>query len=51
MLKDLIKGSPLGSKLLINDFMAGVGELGMAAVHARVSQEANDVVVTVSYLG
>ena len=51
MLMDLIKGSPQGSKLLINDFMAGVGELGVAAVHARVSQEAKDVGVTVSYWG
>ena len=29
--------------MLINDFMAGVGELGVAAVHARVSQTAKDV--------
>ena len=51
MLKDLVKGSARGSILLINDFLAGVGELGVAAVHARVSQEANDAGVTISYWG
>ena len=51
MLKDLIKGAPTGSTLLINDFLAGVGELGVAAVHARASQEAKDAGVTLSYWG
>ena len=51
MLKDLIEGVAPGSTLLINDFLAGVGELGVAAVHARASQEAKDAGVTISYLG
>ena len=51
MLKDLIKGIPQGSTLLINDFLGGVGELGVAAVHARASQEAKDAGVTISYWG
>ena len=51
MLKDLIKGIAPGSTLLINDFLGGVGELGVAAVHARASQEAKDAGVAIAYWG
>ena len=39
--KDLVKGCG-ASALLVNDFMAGVGEIGVAALHARCAQEAKD---------
>ena len=51
MVKDLLKGMPPASTLLINDFMAGVGELGVAAMHARASQEATEAGVRVCYWG
>ena len=51
LLKDLLKGMPPSSTLLINDFMAGVGELGVAAMHARASPEAKDASVRVCYFG
>eukprot|EP00974_Lingulodinium_polyedra_P116462 11159237-Lingulodinium_polyedra.AAC.1 len=50
MLLDLIKGCE-GSTLLINDFLAGIGELGVAAVRARCPQEAKDAGVRVCYWG
>ena len=49
MVKDLLKGMPPASTLLINDFMVGVGELGVAAMHARASQEATEAGVRVCY--
>ena len=51
LVKDLIKDTPSGSILLINDFMVGVGQLGMAAAYARASQEAKDAGVRVCYWG
>ena len=51
LVKDLLKGMPPSSTLLINDFMVGVGELGVAAMHARASPEAKDAGVRVCYFG
>ena len=51
MINDLFKGMPPASTLLINDFRVGVGELGVAAMHARASQEATEAGVRVCYLG
>ena len=51
LIKDVLKGMPPSSTLLINDFMVGVGELGVAAMHARASPEAKDLGVRVCYFG
>ena len=47
----LAQGHAPVSTLLINDFMAGVGELGVAAMHARARQEATEAGVRVCYWG
>ena len=50
ILKDLAKGCRARA-LLVNDFMAGVGEVGVAAMHVRCSQEAKDANVRLCYWG
>ena len=50
ILKDLVKGCG-ASALLVNDFMAGVGEVGVAALHVRCAQEAKDANVRLCYWG
>ena len=50
ILKDLVKGCGANA-LLVNDFMAGVGEFGVAALHVRCSQEAKDANVRLCYWG
>ena len=50
ILKDLVKGCG-ASTLLVNDFMAGVGEVGVAALHVRCAQEAKDANVRLCYWG
>ena len=42
---------PPTSTLLINELMVGVGELGVAAMHARASQVATEAGVRVCYWG
>lgn len=51
LFKDVIKALDPGSTLLICDFTAGVGEVGVAATHVRASQEARDHGVCVCYWG
>ena len=50
ILKDVVKGCG-ASALLVNDFMAGVGEVGVACLHARCAPEAKDANVRLCYWG